>query len=158
MLFIKLILSGLSATILMVLVQKLYVTVSQRGITLTELFSYLLIETRKEETRPTGMSYRLYIGFIVCYLLGVFFVGVYYLLWRLGVGRSDVITALLFGAAHGLASILLVRITLKKHLISLGINAHFYLGLFFAHIMFSLTAIVTFNLVTQIMRVGEIQP
>lgn len=158
MLAVTLILSGLIATMLMVMVQKLYVTVSQNGITLTRFFSYLLAKKASNEKVPPAGGFQLYVGFFVCYILGVLFIVCYYLLWRLGIGKSDIITALGFGTLHGLLSILLVKIILKNRLASVGVNIHFYISLFLSHIMFSLTATVMFNFITQLNRIGQIQP
>ncbi|WP_166670781.1 hypothetical protein [Olivibacter sp. XZL3] len=156
--YIILILAGVFATAFTILVQKLYVIISQSGVTVTQLFTFLLIKRRNGEANTRGENYRLKLGLLTCYLIGIFFVCCYYLLWKIGVGKPDVITALLFGIAHGLLSIFLAKICLKRGLISNGITTHFYISLLLAHLAFALTAVLSHNLVTQLLRIGEIQP
>lgn len=156
--YIMLILAGLCATAFSILVQKLYVIISQSGVSVAQLFTFLLVKRQGYKADLGQENYRLHLGLLACYLIGIFFVCCYYLLWKIGIGKPDVINALLFGIVHGLLSILLTKICLKKELPAVGITTHFYVSLLVAHVAFAITAILSYNLTTQLLRIGEIQP
>lgn len=99
------------------------------------------------------------IGTMAHYAMGIFFIFCYYLLWRFNVGKPDIIYAFLFGVIHGLVGMLIWSLFFKLHPRPPHVALANYLwSLMVGHLFFALSATVTFNMINQLVNIGEIQP
>jgi len=157
--FIAIIISGIIATTVMSGIQYFYTSATGNAQYIPRLLGAKLMLMSKNTTFPRNARLNISIGTIVHYGLGIFFVFAYYTLWSFDIGRPDVIYGLAFGFAHGIIGILLWKVLFSLPPKSSTVNQNnFFIGLLLAHICFSLVAIVSYNFVNQLLRIGEIQP
>lgn len=97
----------------------------------------------KEETHPAGWTLH--------YATGVLFVLAYWLLWRKALYRPTIAKIITIGSLSGMTGILVWKILFSSHSDPPRNNRNgYYRQLFFAHIVFSVFAIVTYKVINSI--------
>jgi len=101
------------------------------------LLSYILMKLKKH---PTARSEKT-LGWLLHYFIGFFFVLGYYILWSQSILPVTFLSALLLGIVSGIIGILswVIMFKISDHKPEINFKGY-YLQLFFAHIIFALTA------------------
>ena len=102
------------------------------------------------KTRPEGQlsdnKFSIATGIVAHYLVGILFVIIYYLLWKNGIGKPDLIYGAIFGFASGLFGILIWHLFFLIHP-KPPANIHlkdYFIMLVVAHIVFGIIAAISF--------------
>lgn len=86
------------------------------------------------------------LGWVIHFLLGIVFLGFYEVLWRLTNVERSLIWGLIFGSLLGVLGILGWKILFKAVGFSSAFNyRQYYIHIYFAHVVFSLTALVVYH-------------
>jgi hypothetical protein len=125
-------------------------------------FSYLISKTYdKLFLEPVLLNYILksvnvclkgrwakFSGWLAHYIIGVFFVVIYYLVWRYTSLKFGWISAIVLGVASGIVGILgwrlIYKLPDKKPAAPL---AEYYVQLFFAHVVFACAVVLAFKII-----------
>ncbi|HZH72179.1 MAG TPA: hypothetical protein VFD91_06790 [Mariniphaga sp.] len=129
--------------------------ISTTGMT---LFSYLLAVVFKERFLETAQLNRLTFpnksekrkhhpfGYLIHYLVGIFFSSCYYLAWQRLNLKADTVTSAVMGFLNGLIGIAVWNIAFSLHPKSPKVNRmHFYSQLLAAHVLFGTLNNWTYN-------------
>lgn len=86
-------------------------------------------------------------GWIIHFLLGIPFLGFYEVLWKLTAAPRTVVWSVVFGCALGVLGVLGWMLLFKIVGVSTQFKyRQFYVHIFFAHIVFSVTALLVYTL------------
>ena len=98
---------------------------------------------KKEESHPAGWALH--------YVTGILFVWAYWLLWRKALYRPSLVKIATIGSFSGLAGILVWKGLFSSHSNPPYNNRYgYYKQLFFAHIIFSVFALITYKVINSI--------
>ncbi|MES2575352.1 MAG: hypothetical protein V4572_10445 [Bacteroidota bacterium] len=125
------------------------------------LFSYIISASFRELYKePVLLGYclttfnlsisknlKIILGWVLHYIIGVLFVIGYHLVWINDVMLQNWISALILGAVSGLIGILswIIIFKISKYKPKIDFKGY-YLQLFFAHVIFGLSALIVYNL------------
>lgn len=156
---LAIIISGIVGTLVMTGIIFFISLVNNKAMKVPRLLGTLITFS----TTPDGGLCRtprcLSIGTMAHYGMGILFVFCYYLLWQLGIGKPTVLYALIFGAFHGILAVLIWWLFFKVHPHPPTLNLPDYLlSILVGHLFFALSGIICFNMINQLINIGEIQP
>jgi hypothetical protein len=134
------------------------------GTSAMTIFSYLVSELMSENFREpeimttliknlllTAKQYSPYLAWSLHYIIGFSFVLIYVRLWDNNKLKPNIETGLFLGAVTGIVGIIGWYFTLKIHPNPPIINLkHFFILLFFAHIVFGIFAVIGYVLVKKL--------
>lgn len=102
-----------------------------------------LLDNANRKAKSLKQSHVL--GWLIHFMLGVLFLGFYEVLWRLTNVERTLIWGFVFGSVLGVLGILGWKILFKTVGFSSDFNyRQYYIHIYFAHLVFSLTALVVF--------------
>ena len=109
------------------------------------LGTMLTFQTTKEG-KLSDKPFSIFIGLVAHYLIGIFFVIIYYILWKNGIGKPNFFYGAIFGFLSGLFGIIVWRIFFAIHPNPpKNINLKdYFINLVIAHIIFGIVVSISF--------------
>lgn len=141
------IISGLVGTALMTLFMYGMTFLTNRVMKVTKILGTLLTAQTSARGQLSNSRRAIVLGIMAHYLIGIGFALAYYGLWKLGIGRPDLVSGVWFGLGSGAAAIAFWYTFLALHPKPPAIPLRSYLfTLFLAHIVFTYGVIITYRL------------
>lgn len=157
--FAAIILSGLIGTAVMTGIMYICSFVNEKTIKVPKILGTMLSFSATTDGKLCNTPLCMSIGIVSHYAMGIFFMFCYYLLWHFNYGKPDIFYALVFGLVHGVIGIGIWRIFFNLHPNPPDIPLTSYsIALLIGHFAFALSGIISYNLINQVLRIGEIQP
>ncbi len=146
--------AGIIGTIAMTFCMYLATFILKKTMKVVKILGTMLTFETTEEGKLTEKPFSIFIGIITHYLVGIFFVIIYYFLWKNGIGKPDFIYGAIFGFLSGVFGIIVWRIFFAIHPNPpKNINLKdYFINLVIAHIIFGIVASISFIFIYERLR------
>jgi hypothetical protein len=144
-----LIVCGVAGTAVMTLYLKLMGALLRQILNAARVLGTLVTFSTTDSGHLSNKPVAVISGIVLHYMIGILFMIAYFLLWKSGIGRPDLITGLIFGFVSGLIAVTCWSATLYIHPKPPILNLKIYLtNVFAAHFIFVAGCFVMFLILT----------
>jgi hypothetical protein len=135
---INLLISGLIATSVMTLLMYLGGIISGKNLAVIHILGSMITFNTKVGGGVSKSFLSFITGFVLHFLVGIFYAFIYAWLWSINIGKPNFINSIIFGSISGIIAIIGWNIFIKIHPKPPAIPIREYMvALFFTHIIFA---------------------
>jgi hypothetical protein len=145
------IIAGIGGTGFMTLFMYLSSYITKRRLKVVKILGTMLTLYSNPEGKLSESHKAITLGILTHYTVGIFFAICYLILWHYGIGKPDLINAVIFGLVNGILGIFIWRLFLLIHPSPPLLSFKSYMtSLLLGHIIFALGVMSTFNLLSDL--------